>query len=157
MRKRELIARYTRINRKFELLYLPKVRKALHVKVQDVIDNLKNGGYNYAISKLSTDLGNDKLAEVIKDIYVNIGLRHARLTHRRIRNDIEKGFGFNQIWTDFILSYLNRFLLEKITFEVAKTTRDALMKVLTAGTVSGLGIDGMIDQLKNWPFERKIR
>lgn len=154
MRKRELIAQYTRINRRFELLYLPKVRKALHVKAQAVIDNLKSGGYNYAISKLSTDLGNDKLAEVIKDIYVNVGLRHARLTHRRIRNDIEKGFGFNQIWTDFILSYLNRFLLEKITFEVAKTTRDALMKVLTVGTVSGLGIDGMIDQLKNWPFER---
>ena len=55
MNRRELRSQYLRVNRKFEVLYAPKVRKALHVKVQAVIENLKEGGYQYAISKLSTE------------------------------------------------------------------------------------------------------
>lgn len=154
MNRRELRSQYLRVNRKFEVLYAPKVRKALHVKVQAVIDNLKSSGYQYAISKLSTEVGNVELSEVIRKLYTDVGLRHARLTYRRIVVDQKKGFGFNAEWTKFITDYLNRFLLEKITFEVANTTRNALLKALTAGTVAGLGVDGMIDQLEEWPFER---
>lgn len=154
MNRSELISQYVRVNRKFEQLYLPKVSKALHFKTQLVINDLKEGGYNKAITNLSTDIGNEKLQDIIRTLYVDVGLRHARLTYRRIQTDITKGFGFNQLWTDFILNYLNQFLIEKITFEVARTTRDALMKVLTAGTISGLGIDDMVNNLENWPFER---
>lgn len=171
MNRLELITQYTRINRKLEAYWMPRVRKALHVKVQGVIDDLRAGGYNRAITNLSMDLGNQELQKVISELYLSVGLRHARLTYQRAQSDIRsnpkgrvrksatggletKGFGFNQQWTNFIINYLSRFLLEKITFEVARTTRDALMKVLTAGTISGLGIDGMIEQLQDWPFER---
>lgn len=153
MNRAELIRQYVRINRKFEQLYMPKIKRALHVKTQAVIDDLKRGGYSYAFSNLSTDLGNPKLAGEIKDLYVNVGLRHARLTYRRLKKE-QKMFGFNAEWTNFIISYLNRFLIEKITFEVSNTTRNALMKALTAGTALGLSVDQMVDKLEDWPFER---
>lgn len=154
MNRRELRSQYLRVNRKFEVLYAPKVRKALHVKVQAVIDNLKTSGYQYAISKLSTEIGNVELSEVVRKLYTDVGLRHARLTYRRIVVDQKKGFGFNAEWTKFITDYLNRFLLEKITFEVANTTRNALLKALTAGIALGWGVDDMVNQLEHWPFER---
>lgn len=154
MNRRETIAQYRRVNRNFENLFLPKVRKALHIKVKKVIDDLRNGGYNYAISKLSTDIGNEELTKAIQSLYVTVGLRHARLMNRIVQADVKKGFGFNQIWTEFILNYLNKFLIEKITFEVATTTRNALMKILTIGIAQGLGVDQMVDQLEDWPFER---
>ena len=154
MNRNEIILQYTRVNRAFEKQYLPKVRKALHIKVQKVINDLKDGGYNFAINNLSTDIGNGTLAGEIKDLYVNVGLRHARLTYRRLQLDVKKGFGFNESWAKFILDYLNRFLVEKITFEVSNTLRNALMKAITAGTMSGLSVDGMIAQLEDWPFER---
>ena len=87
MNRAELIRQYVRINRKFEQLYMPKIKRALHVKTQAVIDDLKRGGYSYAFSNLSTDLGNPKLAGEIKDLYVNVGLRHARLTYRRLKKN----------------------------------------------------------------------
>lgn len=65
-----------------------------------------------------------------------------------------KGFGFNAAWTKFIEDYLQRFLIDKITFAVASTTREALLRALTRGVDSGLGVDGMIDTLKDWPYER---
>jgi len=154
MKRSELIAQYVRVNRKFELLYLPKVRKALHFKVQAVINDLKEGGYNQAFTNLSVDVSNEKLHDIIRTLYKTVGLKHAQLTYRRLQIDVKKGFGFNLEWTRFILDYLSRFLIEKITFEVSRTTRDALMKALTKGTVEGLGIDGMINELENWPFER---
>src|SRR5690606_15512334 len=65
-----------------------------------------------------------------------------------------KGFGFNYAWTQFIINYLEKFLLEKITYEVARSTRDALLKILAASTAAGWSIDQTIDRLQDWPFER---
>lgn len=154
MNRKDLITQYVRINRQFEVIYAPKVRKVLNAKVAQVIRDLKQGGYNQAVTNLSMDLGNEKLTRVIQDLYTTVGLRHARLTHRRLVQDQKKGLGFNAIWTKFVNDYLKRFLLEKITFEVSKTTRDALLRTLTLGIASGLGIDGMIDKLTDWPYTR---
>ncbi len=154
MNKTELIKQYIRINRKFEVLYAPKVRKALHVKTAKVITDLRQGGYELAKKNLHQDIANPALTKVISDLYETVGLRHARLTNRRLVADQKKGLGFNAIWTKFINDYLKRYLLDKITFEVANTTRNALLKALTLGTTAGLSVDGMIAKLEDWPFER---
>lgn len=154
MNRSELRSQYLRVNRNFEKQYYPKIRKAIHVKVQAVIDDLKAGGYDRAFTNLSTDFGNDQLQGIVQDLYVNVGLRHARLTYRRLQADVKKGFGFNTEWTNFIINYLKQYLIQKITFDVSNTTRNALMKVLTAGTIQGLSIDQMVGKLEDWPFER---
>lgn len=142
------------MNRKFEVAFMPKVKKAIHVKVKDVIDDLRNYGYDKALSNLSIQVGNETMAMTIKNLYRVVGTAHARSTYSRLLQDQKKGFGFNTEWTNWILQYLQQFLLEKITFRIAETTREALMKTLAAGITAGMGIDGMIAQLEDWPFER---
>lgn len=154
MKRSEIISQYVRVNRKFEVLFMPKVKRAIHVKVKAVIEDLKEGGYNLAKQRLHREIANEEMSRAIKSLYLNVGLRHARLTYSRLLHDQKKGFGFNPEWTAFILDYLKQFLLEKITFAVAETTRNALLVALSTGITNGLGIDGMIDILKEWPFER---
>ncbi len=154
MNRRNFISEYTRVNRTFENAYSPKVKRALHVKVKAVISDLQSGGYQHAIAGLHTDVGNAALQSVISDLYREVGLRHARLNHRRLVAEQKKGLGFNEVWTKFVQDYLARFLLQKITFEVSHTTRNALLKVLSQGVEEGMGIDQMVSLLKEWPFER---
>lgn len=132
---------------------MPKVQRALHTQVQAVINDLPQG-YDYAMGQLRQTVGNDALNRVIRTLYKQVGTRHAQITYSRLLHDQQKGFGFNAIWTQFIEDYLKRFLLDKITFAVASTTREALLRALTRGVEKGLGVDGMIDTLKDWPYER---
>ena len=153
MKKSDIVNQYVRANRRFENMFYSRIRKAIHVKVSHVINDLSKG-YDYAINNLSIDIGNNDLEKEVKSLYETVGVYHARATDRRLKKDIRKGFGFNAEWTKFINDYLAEFLFDKITFAVADTTKNALLKALTAGNISGLSIDGMIEQLTEWPFER---
>lgn len=165
MNRREQIQQFERINRKFEVRFMPKVQKAIHSKVRVVISKLRNEGFSAAQSYLQTDLGNEKLTAVVKELYVVVGRRWAQITYSRLLPETrgqkfylsfieKKGFGFNKAWTDFIINYLQKFLIDKITFSVATTTRDALLRVLASATTLGWSIDQTVEALEDWPFER---
>lgn len=168
MNTNNIIQESTRVNRKYEILYYPKVRAAIQVQVKRVIVDAKSKGVEHAIAQLSQTIGNPWLAAVVRDLYKTVGSRHARMTYSRLLHDIrnnpgsksysgpvdQKGFGFNAQWTKWVLDYLERFLLEKITFDVSVTTRDALMRTLTASVIGGWGVDKTISMLEDWPFER---
>lgn len=160
MTRAEIISQYIRVNRQFEKLYFPKVRKAIRYKKNQTLNKLRSGGIQSAVNFLTTDLGNERLTEVVEDLYKQVGLRHARLNYSRMLSEtgkkghivpIEmKGFGFNQIWTNFIINYFRQFLLDKITYAVAATTRDALLGILTLATTEGWSIDQTIDKVEGW-------
>ena len=165
MTRRQQIKQFDRINRKFEVAFMPRVQRAIHSKVKTVINHLKTGGISKAHYYLTTDLGNEKLAAVIKELYGLVGRRWAQITYSRllpesrgakslVQNIEQKNFGFNAEWTKFILDYLQRFLLAKITFDVATTTRDSMLRVLNKATVEGWSIDQIVNRLEDWPFER---
>lgn len=160
MTRSEIISQYTRVNRQFEKLYFPKVRKAIRYKKNQTLNHLRSGGIQSAIQFLHSDLGNMRLTEVVEDLYKTVALKHARLNYSRMLSetgkkgystDIEtKGFGFNQIWTSFIINYFRQFLLEKITYHVATTTRDALLVILATATTEGWSIDQTVDKVEGW-------
>lgn len=146
-------------------MFMPKVQRAIHSQVKSVISHLRDGGYASAKHYLSTHVGNAELAKVIKELYTTVGRRWAQITYSRLLPEQRgqknrpmvlqtKGFGFNYEWTNFILNYLKQFLLDKITFRVAETTRNALMTVLASATTAGWSIDQTIDRLEDWPYER---
>lgn len=155
---------YIRVNRKFEVAYLPKVLKAIRSKQTEVINHLRSGGIQAAEHFLRNDVGNTELATVVMELYKTVGLRHARMNYSRILAEggkkdnyaemEQKGFGFNAIWTKFIEDYLREFLIQKITYEVAKTTRDALLAILVLAYNQGYGIDKTVDMIDNWPGAR---
>lgn len=158
MTRQQISDEYNRVNRKFEKLFLPKVRKALSSKKRDVVVKLQNGGIDHAIHYLQADVGNEFLHDVVYDIYKIVGVRHARMNYSRMLHDEKgyitsvelKGFGFNEIWTNYVLAYLRDFLLQKITYDVAATTRAALLAILSTSVIEGWSIDQTINKVEGW-------
>lgn len=157
---RELIQQSESINRKYETKYFPKVYKALKSKASSLSSIVRERGIQAGMS--SIDLVNDKLSKEVEKLYIEVGLRHATMNERRLRAEGKgyaptmerKGFGFNEVWTNFIKDYLTRFLIEKITFRVNETTRNALLAVLNEAYEKGWGIDETVKRLEGLPFLR---
>lgn len=154
---------YERVNRKLEAIFFPKVKSALHSITEETISQLRSGGPLAANKYLSNLMTNEKLTAIIETLYTQVGLKHARLNYSRLLRDQkkmtrfelqQKGFGFNLVWTRYILNYLQKFLIEKITFEVTKTTRDILLSALSTATINGWSIDQIVDHIEELPFER---
>lgn len=165
MTRLQQIQQFERINRRFEKIFMPRVQRAIHSQVKAVIRELRSNGYASAKHYLSTHVGNEELTKVIKELYTTVGRRWAQITYSRLLPELKgqknrplilqtKGFGFNAEWTNFIINYLKNFLLDKITFRVAETTRNALLAVLATSTEAGWSIDQTIDRLQDWPYER---
>lgn len=166
MTRQQQITEYTRVNRLFEDRFLKPVQAAIHTKVAAVIRKLKESGYNSAISFITTDFANHELASVVEDLYLIVGKKHAQMNYSRLLHEQRKrkyidlqlqtkGFGFNARWAEFIINYLKRFLIEKITFDIATTTRDALLRTMSIFQITeGLSVDQTISRLEDWPFER---
>jgi hypothetical protein len=167
MTRREQIKQYERLNRKYEARYLPAVKSAIHSKVKIVIGLLKSKGFSAAEYYCHTNVGNARMGEVIKKIYTEVGRRWAQLEYSRLLPETQgakrkadtlvieqKGFGFNYQWTKFILQYLEKYLFEKVTFEIERTTQNAMLRVLSRAQAAGWSIDQTVDRLEDWPFER---
>lgn len=166
MTRRQQIKQYERLNRKFEARYFPAVKAAIHAKVKIVIRLLQTKGISAAEYYLHTNIGNERMGEVIKKIYTEVGRRWAQLEYSRLLPETrgarksavtvveQKGFGFNYAWTKFILEYLERYLFEKVTFEIERTTQNAMLRVLSRGQAAGWSIDQIVNRLEDWPFER---
>jgi uncharacterized protein with gpF-like domain len=173
LNQNEHISEYNRINRKYETKYFGKVHKAIKAKVSSLITDIKEKGLQPALNTLQSDLVNADLTDVVKSLYLEVGLRYARKEYKRQKNELRsrpkknaniqkaisvpvetKGFGFNEQWIAFILNYLTEFLTSKITFTVNETTRQELYDVLSEGIANGSGIDEIVNKLENLPFTR---
>lgn len=151
---------------------MPKVKRAIHSQVKPVIRLLKSDGFAAAKNHLHKSVGNEEITKVIRELYRSVGSKWAQITYSKLLPETRgqksygistelyipelevKGFGFNYLWTQFILNYLKQFLLDKITFQIANTTRDALLRTLAIATASGMSIDQTVNQLEDWPYER---
>jgi hypothetical protein len=172
------------VNRRYEKKYQPKVEDVL---IPDgLVPTIKQHGIRAGEVYLSHVLNNPKLQLIIRQLYVDVGLKHAQMNYTRMRDEVRKNgsiksnvfkgygynnefllekeliidmqvkasFGFNPTWTKFIVDYLNRFLIEKITFEVSRTTRDELLKVLNQAITEGWSIDETVKRIESLPFTK---
>jgi hypothetical protein len=149
--------RIARENKRFEKMFFLSVYRALNQKTKAVISRLKAGGYSAATEYLSSDLTNPSFTERIRTLYKTVGVKGANRVYGELDKEPKiktKRFGFNRQWAQLVIAYLNQFLLEKITFDVTASQRDAMMKFLTEGIEQGLGVDEMVKRLQNddgWP------
>src|SRR5262245_36840631 len=128
MNRSEHIRTNIRLQRRFEKKYFPKLRNAIQSQIDKVISATRN-----SITSCKSAANHIIISEVsgiVQDLYLEVGLQYARKTHRSLiaqKRSAKKGFGFNEDWVNFIKDFLFRFLIAKITFEVAETTRLALL------------------------------
>jgi hypothetical protein len=151
LNRTEYIQRFSGINKRYEDKYLPKVNKALIP--HGFLSAIESHGAHGGMAFLHQTVSNEKLKNVIEDLYLEVGLRYSRMNYTRMQEEKQlKGFGFNEAWTNFIKQYLNRFLIEKITFKVSTTTRDELLAVLQQSITEGWSVDRTVKEIEDLPF-----
>lgn len=160
--KKKYASEYVRVNRKLEITWFPRVKKAIDSKVSSLIRKLKEDGIQAAIRYLHLDIQNARLTEVISQMYDSVGLVHAKRTEKMLRNEVGKKsvyvdfevkrFGQAGAWIQFIQNYLRLFLIEKITFHVNDTTKAKLLAVLNDAIENGWGVDEIVKRLEALPF-----
>src|SRR6187549_3663313 len=152
------------INKKYESLFYPKVHKTIKKKFDETISIVQSRGVNAAIHSLRDELSNPELTAVIANLYSTVGVRHANMTTRTLKQDGRKyasieldlkeggAFGFNSEWVRWILNYLRNHLIQNITFNVNRTTRDFLLSVLQKSITEGWGVDETVSALEGSGF-----
>lgn len=156
MNRNSYISETTALNRKYEKKYYPKVRAIIQGQVNDVKAVVSaqgiQAGVNFASQIVSTQVG-----FVVQDIYTEVGLRYARRQWRMFiqqKRSAVKGFGFNADWVQWLKDFLQRFLIEKITFRVAETTRRVILNVLNKAIEQGWGVEKTVEALDELPLPR---
>ena len=152
------------LNKKYETLFFPKVHKTIQKKFDETISIVENLGVNAAIAALTNDLTNPELTAVINQLYSTVGVRYANKTTRELKQQQRKSvlldielkeggaFGFNSEWVTWIQNYLRNHLIQNITFNVNKTTREFLLSVLNKSISEGLGVDETVRLLEGSGF-----
>lgn len=154
-----------RINRRLENIWLPRINAAIGIKVRAVIARLRIG-QSEAIRYLMEDIGNPALEARIRQLYVQVGVLHAKRVDKGLRDGLKGRFwqmeqkrtgalGRNEEWVQYILAYLEKNLTTKLTWSMAASTRDAMLKAINQGFSEGKGVDEIIRLLgEDWPFKR---
>lgn len=172
MNRRIYIQQSAILQRRYEAKYFHPVRRLIKAEVDNVIRAIRyygeiNDGMQEAM-KIVTIKG---LPSVIEDLYQVVGGRFARRTWISLQEAKRqskksksvpyhektmqvKAFGFAADWVQFIKDFLFRFLLEKITFEVAETTRNIILTTLNKAVTEGWGLEKTIKELEDLPLSK---
>lgn len=152
----------TAIQRRYETRYFNLVRKAIQLAVDKITSIVKQNGIQAGITAVNRGLTNPEVTDAVLELYIDVGTRFARrqwMAFNKERNQKSltisfetKGFGFNATWAEFIKNYLYQFLIDKITFKVAETTRDILLTTLQTAIDKGWGVDETVKALDELPL-----
>lgn len=153
--KDKYLQQYHRVNRRFEVKFRPKIKKALDGVVSSLIDDLRNRGIRMAQSDLSQTILNQQLQKPLLAMYREVGLYHGKQTNRRLKAEVQqKALGQNEQWMADIIRILRATLLEYATFGVSQTLRDHLLNVLTNAIENELTVDEIVKVLKKDTFTK---
>jgi hypothetical protein len=168
LNREEYIRETTALNRRFEAKYYPKVKRAIEKQISSLIEAVKEGRGMSAVNQMVST----PITQVMESMYYEIGLRYARRTYRDQQEErralkparklvsvtkgysVEtKGIGLNTLWRQMIKKLLGEFLLE-MTFDIAKTTRETLTRILQKSIDEGWGVDRTVKELEDLPLSR---
>lgn len=164
MNRQQHIQRTSVLQRRYESKYFPKVKSVIQSEVDHVSGLVQHEGIHAGFNYLHSQFHSKGLPKVIDGLYQDVGLRFAGVQWQSLQQELRtapksasinlqlKGFGFNPTWSQFIKDYLERYLLDKITFDVATTTRDTMIAVLQEAIDKGWGIDETVKHLEDLPL-----
>lgn len=153
--KQKYLLQYHRANRKFEVKFRPKIKKALDGVVSSLIDDLRSKGIRQAQIDLSQTILNQQLQKPLMEMYKEVGLYHGKQTNRRLKAEVgAKALGQNEQWIFDIIRILRATLLEYATFGVSQTLRDHLLLVLSDSLQQELTVDEIVKILQKDTFTK---
>jgi archaellum component FlaC len=146
------------VNRKFEAVYYPKVVAEIKKEISSLIGYMRVHGMNGQY--FDNHISNPDLGDVIESLYKRVGVHHANAETRLLRTeksagDFEvKGFGFNEIWVNFITNYFKQHLVQYITFGAVETMRDYFLPIISKAITEGVSFDELARDIEQSGFEK---
>lgn len=144
-------AHYIRQTKRIEGRHVRPIYQALRITVDNFLTDAKARGLTAATSALYTIVGNEKMAEQIRELHQEAGLFFGRKAYREInrsaRRTVEKaGFGLNVQWIADIVNYFTQDLFALVQ-NITATTRQQILDVLTRAQNEGQSFEWIENQL----------
>lgn len=126
--------------------WLPRVEGALQKQVKEFTDYARQHGLTAAQSQIQTIVTAPPLADVLRSMYVSVGIARANTMEREERTYSQKllTVGANERLTQIILQYFQQNILNKAVYIVTETTKKQILRVVSAGVALGLGEDEIV-------------
>jgi len=137
---------------RLEAVWRGRITSVIKAEFMAIAATLKAKGIIAARSQAAGIIMLDSIAEVLRAMYVAIGIMSANVTTRQITTTERKGFGKDEQWTLAILNYFRLFLLNKAVLPISAETREAILRILNKGIDEGWSIDKMAFELENSNF-----
>lgn len=136
----------------FERQFLTPVFEAVYSQVRAFVRDMKAHGVDHAKKQMEKSLFNDKLAKVLKELYVTVGLYQANKSSHEINQsvkgrEVKEGFGFNEQWTRDILNFLKQYILDKAVLPISDPSKQMILNILDQGTREGWSIAQMASKI----------
>lgn len=135
--------------------YIEPVAKALKTQITEFIRAYKNEGERKASVVLGTTFLNAKLAKIIRDIHLDAGVSFANKKYGEIiksARQVQKAanFGLNDVWTERVLQYLQKYLLTKSVLPVTENNKQFILDIIERAKQEGWGIDKIAAELEDF-------
>lgn len=143
-----------------ERLFGYKIYRALQSQIEDTVQDIYNYGLTGATNRADDTVVNEKIAQVITDMYDAAGKSNANYIYRLVQRQlpktkqIHKRFSQNDKWVSIIEAYLNQFLLNKVVLPITDTTKKQILTILNRGFSEGWGVDEIVRALRTSEITR---
>jgi len=142
-----------------EKKYLPKFVKLFKLQIIQFLSNAKNSNLQTAFAQLSNTTNNAELFTLLQNLYAETISKIAYPIYTELYKQQSNEFarqkafmtgamGSNEVFTAFVLEYLNQYGLTLINW-IDKTTKDTILKLITDGINSGLSTPQIADNIFN--------
>jgi hypothetical protein len=142
-----------------EKKYLPKFVKLFKQQIGQFLSNVKNSNLQTAFAQLSNTTNNKELFTLLQNLYAETISKIAYPIYTELFKEQSKQFskqkafqtgamGSNEVFTAFVLEYLNQYGLTLINW-IDKTTKDTILQLITEGINSGLSTPQIADNIFN--------
>lgn len=161
--RRRYSKNYEAVNKRFRRKYYAPIYGAIKHLSSSLISDIREKGISVAASNLSMVLINDKLTAPIMGIYKEVGLYHAKINYRTIRNEVNrKGLGQSDGWIQEVIELLKRTLLDFAVVRPTETFRNHLLKILSDSLIAEMSVDEVVkiladDNFSKYQAERIVR
>lgn len=142
-----------------EKKYLPKFVKLFKQQIRQFLSNAKNSNLQTAFAQLSNTTNNADLFTLLQNLYAETISKIAYPIYTDLYKQQSKeigrqkafltgAMGSNEVFTAFVLEYLNQYGLTLINW-IDKTTKDTILQLITDGINSGLSTPQIADNIFN--------
>lgn len=136
----------------WEKRFIRHIYNVLQSQMIEATEVLKRAGVDGLKLSLDRLVFTKDIFSTLRDVYMSVSKFYARKTMSEINvssREEKAGFGFDAEWTEKVIEYIRKYLLDKAVLPISQTTKEQILHLLEIGEREGWSIDRMVFELEN--------